>query len=155
MRAVAAAVKRLVWHKFGAAFAVLFAVLVTGFTLLATAAGYSLTNALYLTFLDAAGAAVTNPGLAGPEKVAQFLLTFDGMAFHPGGDRRRHRRSGLPARCGSGPGRSATTSWWSAWETSAPASPASWHDLGVDVVLHGQQRERGRGGDGPAASACP
>jgi Trk K+ transport system NAD-binding subunit len=82
-RAVAAAVKRLVWHKFGAAFAVLFAVLVTGFTLLATAAGYSLANALYLTFLDAAGAAVTNPRLAGPEKVAQFLLTFDGMAFLP------------------------------------------------------------------------
>jgi Trk K+ transport system NAD-binding subunit len=83
LQTAAGLVRRLFWHKFGVAFAVLFAVLVTGFTLLATAAGYSPTNALYLTFLDAAGAAVTNPRLAGPEKVAQFLLTFDGMAFLP------------------------------------------------------------------------
>lgn len=83
VRTFAGLARGLLGHKFGAAFAVLFAVLVTGFTLLATAAGYSVTNALYLTFLDAAGAAVTNARLAGPEKVAQFLLTFDGMAFLP------------------------------------------------------------------------
>jgi Trk K+ transport system NAD-binding subunit len=83
LRTVAGLARRLVWHKFGAAFGVLFAVLVTGFTLLATVAGYSLTNALYLTFLDAAGAAVTNSRLAPAEKVAQFMLTFDGMAFLP------------------------------------------------------------------------
>ena len=51
--------------------------------LLATAVHYSLGNALYLTFLDAAGAAVTNPGLSSPEKVSQILLTFDGLAFLP------------------------------------------------------------------------
>ena len=83
LHTVAGLVRRLFWHKLGAAFAVLFAVLVTGFALLATAAGYSVTNALYLTVLDAAGAAVTNPRLAGPEKIAQFLLTFDGLAFLP------------------------------------------------------------------------
>jgi Trk K+ transport system NAD-binding subunit len=83
LRAAAGMARRLLWHKFGAAFAVLLAILVIGFTLLATAAGYSVTNALYLTVLDAAGAAVTNPRLAGPEKFAQFLLTFDGLAFLP------------------------------------------------------------------------
>ena len=83
LRTAAGTVRRLVWHKFGVAFAVLFAVLVVGFTLLVTAARYSASNALYLTVLDAAGAAVTNPRLAGPEKVAQFLLTFDGLAFLP------------------------------------------------------------------------
>ena len=47
----------------------LFGVLVAGFVLLATAGGYSPANALYLTFLDAAGAAFTNPRLSAPEKV--------------------------------------------------------------------------------------
>ncbi len=64
-------------------FLALFGVLVAGFVLLATAGGYSPGNALYLTFLDAAGAAVTNSRLSAPEKVAQFMLTFDGMAFLP------------------------------------------------------------------------
>jgi len=58
-------------------------VLAAGFVLLATAGRYSPANALYLTFLDAAGAAVANPRLSPPEKIAQFLLTFDGMAFLP------------------------------------------------------------------------
>ncbi len=40
-------------------------------------------TALYLTLLDAAGAAVTDPSLPSAEKFAQFLLTFDGMAFLP------------------------------------------------------------------------
>jgi Trk K+ transport system NAD-binding subunit len=83
LHTVASLARRLFWHKFGAAFLVLFAVLVVGFTLLATAARYPVTDALYLTFLDAAGAAVTNYRLAGPEKVAQLLLTFDGLAFLP------------------------------------------------------------------------
>jgi Trk K+ transport system NAD-binding subunit len=83
LRAAAGLARRLVWHKFGLAFAVLFAVLVVGFVLLATTAHFSLPNALYLTFLDAAGAAVTDPGLSTAEKTAQFLLTFDGMAFLP------------------------------------------------------------------------
>jgi Trk K+ transport system NAD-binding subunit len=75
--------KTLLWHKLGFAFAVLFAVLVTGFVLLATSGGFSLSNAAYLTGLDAAGAAVSDPALSTPEKVAQVLLTFDGLAFLP------------------------------------------------------------------------
>jgi len=83
LHSAAGLLRRLFWHKLGAAFAVLLTVLIIGFALLATAARYSVTNALYLTFLDAAGAAVTNPRLAGTEKVAQFMLTFDGLAFLP------------------------------------------------------------------------
>ena len=83
LRAAARLLRMLFWHRFGAAFGCLLAILGVGFTLLATAVHYSAGNALYLTFLDAAGAAVTNPALSTPEKVAQFLLTFDGMAFLP------------------------------------------------------------------------
>jgi Trk K+ transport system NAD-binding subunit len=83
LRAVTAMFRRLFWHKIGFAFACLIAILGVGFTLLATAVHYSLGNALYLTFLDAAGTAVTSTKLTAPEKAAQFLLTFDGMAFLP------------------------------------------------------------------------
>jgi len=83
LRAVARLFRLLFWHRIGAAFGCLIAILGVGFALLATAVHYSTANALYLTFLDAAGAAVTNPGLSSPEKIAQFLLTFDGMAFLP------------------------------------------------------------------------
>ncbi len=69
--------------KMGAAFVVLAAVLVAGYLLLAVAVGYSPVNSLYLTLLDAAGAAVSNPRLSSPEKVAQFLLTFAGLAVLP------------------------------------------------------------------------
>ncbi len=61
----------------------MFAILVAGFAMLATAAGFSLANAAYLTGLDAAGAAVSDPSLSAPEKIAQVLLTFDGLAFLP------------------------------------------------------------------------
>jgi Trk K+ transport system NAD-binding subunit len=83
LRSVALAFRRLFWHRIGLAFGCLIAILGIGFTLLATVVHYSPGNALYLTFLDASGAAVTNPRLAAPEKVAQFLLTFDGLAFLP------------------------------------------------------------------------
>jgi Trk K+ transport system NAD-binding subunit len=83
VREAARMVRHLVWHKFGFAFMGLFAVLVAGLVLLIVGAGYSWANALYLTALDTAGAAVTNPALGGTEKVAQFILTFDGMAFVP------------------------------------------------------------------------
>ena len=83
LRAAARLFRMLFWHRIGAAFASLIAVLAVGFVLLATVVHYSFGTALYLTFLDAAGAAVTNPALSTPEKVAQFLLTFDGMAFLP------------------------------------------------------------------------
>lgn len=83
LRATARAARMLFGHKIGAVFAVLLTVLVAGFVLLVTAGGFSPANALYLTFLDAAGTAVTSPKLTAPEKIAQFLLTFDGMAFLP------------------------------------------------------------------------
>jgi len=70
-------------RKLGLVFVGLFALLLIGFVLLATVAGYSVPNALYLTALDAAGAAVTSARLGGAEKAAQFLLTFTGMAFLP------------------------------------------------------------------------
>ena len=75
--------RALLWHKLGLGFAILFAVLVAGFILLATGAGYPWTTALYLTMLDAAGAALTNPAAGGVEKIAQILLTFDGLVFVP------------------------------------------------------------------------
>jgi Trk K+ transport system NAD-binding subunit len=62
---------------------VLTAVLVTGFVLLFWPRHYNVTTALYLTMLDAAGAAQTQSNVHPPEKVAQFLLTFDGMAILP------------------------------------------------------------------------
>src|SRR5579875_2858281 len=85
LRDAARLIRHLIWHKFGLAFLGLFALLVVGFVMLVTGAGYSWSTALYLTALDAAGAAVTNPALGGTEKVAQFILTFDGMAFGPFG----------------------------------------------------------------------
>ena len=60
LRAVADLPRLLFGYKLGFVFLALFAVLVAGFVLLATAGGYSPGNALYLTFLDAAGAALTN-----------------------------------------------------------------------------------------------
>ncbi len=75
--------RRLVFSKMGIAFAALTGVLVIGYLLLAYVRGYSAMNALYLTLLDAAGDAVTDTSLHPSEKVAQFLLTFDGMAFLP------------------------------------------------------------------------
>jgi Trk K+ transport system NAD-binding subunit len=83
VRAAADMARHLLWNKLGFAFGVLFAVLVTGFALLATSGGFSLANAAYLTGLDAAGAAVSDPALSAPEKIAQVLLTFDGLAFLP------------------------------------------------------------------------
>jgi len=75
--------RRLLWRRMGLAFAALTAVLVVGFLLLYVWRGYAAPDALYLTFLDSAGAAVTGSTVKGPEKVAQLLLTFDGMAFLP------------------------------------------------------------------------
>jgi Trk K+ transport system NAD-binding subunit len=83
LRAIARTARVLFGHKLGVAFLTLLAVLAWGFILLATAGGFSLGNAAYLTFLDAAGAAVSNATLSPPVKLAQVLLTFDGMAFLP------------------------------------------------------------------------
>jgi Trk K+ transport system NAD-binding subunit len=83
LRAAVRLLRMLVWHKFGAAFGVLIAILIAGYILNAAILHYSVGNSLYLTFLDAGGDAVTDPSLQTPEKVAQFLLTFDGIAFLP------------------------------------------------------------------------
>ena len=82
-RAVADLARHLLWNRLGLAFGLLFAIVVIGFVLLATASRFSLANAAYLTALDAAGAAVSSPRYSAPEKIAQVLLTFDGLAFLP------------------------------------------------------------------------
>ena len=83
LRAVARMFRTLFWHKFGVAFACLIAVLGVGFALLTMVPRYTTADAIYLTFLDAAGAAVTGTYVTTPERIAQFLLTFDGLAFLP------------------------------------------------------------------------
>ena len=82
LQAVGRGARMLFGHKVGALFGLLLVVLLAGFSLL-LASGRSVGNALYFTFLDAAGTAVTRADLPITEKVAQFLLTFDGMAFLP------------------------------------------------------------------------
>jgi Trk K+ transport system NAD-binding subunit len=76
-------------NKFAVIFAVLLAVAISGFILLALAgpAGshdrYSPGNVLYLGIMDLTGSALTSSGDHGAEKVAQVLLTADGMALLP------------------------------------------------------------------------
>ena len=72
--------RRLLWSKMGLAFVVLLALVCVGFVLLAVSARHPPATALYLTLLDAAGAAVSEPTLASSEKIAQVLLTFAGVA---------------------------------------------------------------------------
>jgi len=54
---------------------------VIGFVLLKTR--YAIVDTLYLTVMDMTGSAYTNSSDTGPEKVAQVLLTVDGMALIP------------------------------------------------------------------------
>jgi Trk K+ transport system NAD-binding subunit len=75
--------RRLLGNKMGLAFAVLLAVICVGFVLLVTAAKHAPFKALYLTLLDSAGAAVSDPKYAGAEQLAQVLLTYAGLAFLP------------------------------------------------------------------------
>jgi Trk K+ transport system NAD-binding subunit len=75
--------RRVVTTKLGLVCVALFGVLVAGFVLLAGLQKYSVLTSLYLTTLDAAGAAQTGTGVKHYEKIAQFLLTFDGMAIVP------------------------------------------------------------------------
>jgi Trk K+ transport system NAD-binding subunit len=74
--------RRVLWNKFGAIFAVLFAVAVVGFALLG-AAGYPPGDVIYLGIMDMTGSALTSTADTGAEKVAQVLLTADGMALLP------------------------------------------------------------------------
>ncbi|MGH3301070.1 MAG: hypothetical protein ACRDOK_05145 [Streptosporangiaceae bacterium] len=79
----AADLRRILGTRAGVLIAGLIVVLGAGFVLLAIPARISPLNSLYLTLLDASGAAVTGASLPGPVKLAQVLLTFDGMAFLP------------------------------------------------------------------------
>jgi Trk K+ transport system NAD-binding subunit len=72
----------LLWNKFGLIVAVLTAIAAAGFILLA-AAGHPPGDVLYLGVMDMTGSAFTGPGDSGAEKVAQVLLTVDGMALLP------------------------------------------------------------------------
>ena len=80
-RALAGLLRPLVWHKFGLVFTALLAVIGIGLALLATV--YSLSDALYLTLMDLTGSALTRSQDTPAEKVAQVMLTVDGMAFIP------------------------------------------------------------------------
>jgi Trk K+ transport system NAD-binding subunit len=75
--------RRILGTRTGVIIAGLIAALGVGFVLLAIPAQISPLNSLYLTLLDAAGAAVTDASLPAPVKLAQVVLTFDGMAFLP------------------------------------------------------------------------
>ena len=78
------AARRLFSTPIGLVLAVLTALLVVGFALLTLGRQhYPPLTALYLTMMDAAGAALTGRSVPSAEKVAQFLLTFDGLAFLP------------------------------------------------------------------------
>ena len=74
--------RRLLWNKYGVIFMVLLAIAIVGFALLA-AAGYAPGNVIYLGIMDMTGSALTNTTDTKPEKVAQVLLTADGMALLP------------------------------------------------------------------------
>ena len=83
VRALLGAARALLWHKLGIAFLGLFALLAAGFILLFTLGGKTVGNSLYLTFMNAAGAALTETGDQTAVKVAQVLQTFAGLAFIP------------------------------------------------------------------------
>ncbi len=82
MRGTLRMTRRLLWNKYGVIFMVLFALAIVGFALLA-AAGYAPGNVIYLGIMDMTGSALTNTTDAEAEKVAQVLLTADGMALLP------------------------------------------------------------------------
>ncbi len=65
-------------HKIGAAFGCLIAVLGIGYALLAAAGPFSASNALYLTLLDAAGAAVATLAWAPPRRSRRRCLPSTG-----------------------------------------------------------------------------
>ena len=83
LRTAGALARELLRRRIGLVFLGLVCVLVAGFALLATTRGTSWGDALYLTVLDAAGTAAPGQGLPLGVKVAQFLLTFDGLAVLP------------------------------------------------------------------------
>jgi len=79
--ALGGVLRRLVWHKFGLVFGIMLAVAVAGFALLRLR--YPTVTALYETVMDMTGSAFTDSTTRGTEKVAQVLLTLDGMTVIP------------------------------------------------------------------------
>ncbi|MGO8959287.1 MAG: potassium channel family protein [Streptosporangiaceae bacterium] len=124
--------RRLLRSKMGLAFTVLLAVICAGFALLALAARHAPLTSVYLTLLDAAGAAVSDPKLASSEKIAQVLLTFAGVAVLPlvtaaiVGAR-------IPGAMASGPPPSGHVIVAGLGEVGT-AIVGQLHDLGIDVV---------------------
>ncbi len=82
LRKAAAMLRRLIWDRFRLLFVALFAVVVIGFLLLLSVP-YRLGDALYLSVMDLTGSAVTDATKTLPEKVAQVMLTLDGLVFVP------------------------------------------------------------------------
>lgn len=81
VRAAARLMRRLAWNKFGLLFGLGLAAALTGFGLLLSR--YSLPTAAYLSVMDLTGSAVTGAGVPRAEKLAQVVLTADGMAMLP------------------------------------------------------------------------
>jgi Trk K+ transport system NAD-binding subunit len=73
---------QLLGNKFGAIFLVLLVLAIAGFSLLA-AAGHAPWDVLYLGIMDMTGSALTSTTNTVAEKIAQVLLTVDGMALLP------------------------------------------------------------------------
>ncbi|WP_187365805.1 potassium channel protein [Trebonia kvetii] len=73
---------RLLWNKFGVTFTVLVALALAGFVLLA-ASDHEPGDVLYLGVMDMTGSALTSVKNHIAEKIAQILLTVDGMALLP------------------------------------------------------------------------
>lgn len=82
VRAAARVARYLVWNKFGLLFGLGLAAALIGFGLLLVV-GYSLPTAGYLAVMDLTGSAVTGARVPRPEKLAQIVLTVDGMAMLP------------------------------------------------------------------------
>jgi Trk K+ transport system NAD-binding subunit len=82
VRSAARMIGRLLWNKFGIVFGVLLAFAIVGFTLLAIA-GHTPSDVIYLGIMDMTGSALTETRDRGAEKLAQVLLTGDGMALLP------------------------------------------------------------------------
>jgi len=127
------AARRFLSTKTGLASVALIVVIAAGFALLTGVRGITPMSAVYVTFLDAAGAAVTNPHYGGAYKWAQFLQTFAGMAFLPlvtaliVGAR-------LPSAAGSGPAPLSGHVIVAGLGTVGARVVGQLHDLGIDVV---------------------
>ncbi|NMI01527.1 NAD-binding protein [Pseudonocardia acidicola] len=70
-------------RKLTVAACALFALLLLGTVLFATVGGFSWSDAVYLTVLDAAGAAQPDPGLSTVDKLIQTMVTLVGISMIP------------------------------------------------------------------------